>query len=64
MASDKTINNVRKAAADDAVYSMLIEQIRAGWPEDAKAVPHDIRAYSTFSDELTACDGLVFKGTG
>ena len=51
VASDKTINNVRKAAADDAVYSMLIEQIRAGWPEDAKAVPHDIRAYSTFSDD-------------
>ena len=62
VASKQTIDRIRAAAADDEQYKMLQKQIMVGWPESPADVHKDIREYSTFCDELTSCDGLIFKG--
>jgi len=62
VASKQTINRIRAAAAEDEQYKKLQQQIASGWPESAKDVHKDIRDYFTFCDELTNCDGLIFKG--
>ena len=53
---------MRTAAEADEVYKALRHQILVGWPDNAQQLPPELRPYSTFSDELSVCSGLVFKG--
>jgi len=62
IASQATIEYIRCAAQADEQYQQLIRQIKLGWPDTPANVPTNLREYSTFCDELTECDGLVFKG--
>ena len=62
VASQKTIDALKAAAADDVEYVMLREQITNGWPDAPAAVPPELRQYMTFADELAVSGGLVYKG--
>ena len=62
VASEATIKKLRTAARNDETYGLLIAQIEAGWSSSPVALPPELRPYSSFSDELAICDGLVFNG--
>jgi len=62
VASEAMIQKIRTAAKDDGTYGLLIAQIEAGWLSSLVMLAPELRAYSSFSDELAICDGLVFKG--
>ena len=62
VASKKTIDVIRAAAADDMEYQRLKSQILVGWPTAPADVTPDLRPYVTFADELVTSDGLIFKG--
>lgn len=57
------LQKVRDASKVDDEISALNEQIRVGWPDDAKLVPKLIRNYWTIRDFLSIEDGVVFYGT-
>ena len=58
VASDGTIREIRDAATDDDQYQLLISVIRSGWPDEP---PAELREFSTFVDELTVYDDLIYK---
>jgi len=62
VASQRTIDAIRAAAAEDEEYIKLKEQISAGWPTTPAAVSAELRPYVTFADELVVSGGLVYKG--
>jgi len=62
VASAATIELIKQAAACDDQYQLLRRQIAVGWPDTPTAVPPDIREFTTFVDELSEVDGLVYKG--
>lgn len=62
VASANTIELIKSAAAADDQYQLLRRQIAVGWPDAPASVPADIREFTTFADELTDIDGLVYKG--
>ena len=53
---------ITKASRDDHVLQVLRETIRNGWPNQRQQVPHCVRPYFDFCDELTIQGDLVFKG--
>jgi len=48
----------RTANELNELYSMIIK----GWPESRNEIPHSIREYWAFRDELAVSDGIVYKG--
>ena len=62
VASDSTISLLRRAAAEDDEYQMLIRQIKIGWPDSKADLHPSIVPYATFADELTVEQDLAFKG--
>jgi hypothetical protein len=62
VASQRTVDAIRAAAAEDEEYIKLVEQISVGWPTTPAAVPNELRPYVTFADELIVSGGLVYKG--
>ena len=63
VASERTINTIKAAAAADEQYGRLKCQIAAGWPPRMNDVPPDLRKFYTYADELAVCDDLVFEGS-
>ena len=41
---------------------MLIQHINEGFPESSTKLPDSIKAYFSFRDELTMCNGIILKG--
>ena len=62
VASQATIELVKKAAVVDDQYQLLRHQISIGWPAATADIPNDLREFVSFADELIEVDGLVFKG--
>lgn len=62
IASEGTIARVQAAAASDEDYAKLRHQIAVGWPESPTELDESLRAYHTFSDELSTSCGLCWKG--
>jgi hypothetical protein len=61
VASQMTIDFIKRAAETDEQYQLLRRQIAAGWPNSSSDVPHGLREFTTFADELIECDGLVLE---
>lgn len=40
----------------------LIPYIENGWPDASESLPIEVRPFITFREELSYCDGLIFKG--
>ena len=62
VASQATIELMKKAAVVDDQYQPLRHQISIGCPAATADIPTDLRETATFADELIEADGLVFKG--
>ena len=60
--STERLDKVRSDTSQDAVLNQLVETIIAGWPEDVKDLPPDIRSFWSFRDQLSVENGLVLKG--
>ena len=41
---------------------LLIDHINNGFPESSTKLPDSIKAYFTFGDELSVCNGIILKG--
>jgi len=64
VASDKLIAILERAAPalHDDEYQLLKQQTAAGWPPKGTLIPDALKAYETFSDELTGVGQFVFNG--
>ena len=52
---------MQQATAADPVMQALTSIIQQGWPKSKKDVPHALRQYWDYRDELSSVDGLLFK---
>ena len=52
---------MQQATAADPVMQALTSIIQQGWPKSKKDVPHVLRQYWDYRDELSSVDGLLFK---
>ena len=41
---------------------LLIDHINDGFPESSTKLPNSIKAYFSFRDELSVCNGIILKG--
>ena len=41
---------------------LLIDHINNGFPESLMKLPDSIKAYFSFTDELSVCNGIILKG--
>ncbi|KAF7259710.1 hypothetical protein EG68_03197 [Paragonimus skrjabini miyazakii] len=60
--SDSRLPRIRQTFADDEEMEKLEEQIRNGWPDNARQVSELIRPYFRVWNELITENGLVFRG--
>ena len=60
--SDTTQQEVRKHTHADETLQTLLTTILTGWPAKKDEVPVCIRAYWGYRDEITAQNGILFKG--
>ena len=59
---DNLIDIIKTATNEDANMQRLQKIIIEGWPQDKLRVPHQLRVYWHFRDELSAQDNLIYKG--
>ena len=52
---------MQQATAADPVMQALASIIHQGWSKSKKDVPHALRQYWDYRDELSSVDGLLFK---
>ena len=57
-----SLEEIRKERLRDSTIQALRKLIQSGWPETKDNVPHDVTPYFNVRDELSAQDGIVFKG--
>ncbi len=60
--SESTQRQIQNATKADASLMELMQMVQHGWPDQRSEVPVCIRQYFTFRDEITAQDGILFKG--
>ena len=57
-----SLDEIRKESLGDSTIQALQKLIQSGWPETKDNLPHDVTPYFNVRDELSAQDGIVFKG--
>lgn len=60
--SESVTEDFRRSTLEDPTCQALIKMMNKGWPDDVLQVPQILRTFFTFRDELSHCDGLIFKG--
>ena len=60
--ADVTVEIIRKATLEDHKMADLKALIRDGWPSRKELVPHWLRQYYPYKEELSVKQGLIFKG--
>ena len=58
----QTLAEIKEATANDQTMADLINTITCGWPDRKCELPPHLTPFWTYRDELTVCDGVVFKG--
>ena len=56
------MHELQEAMSQDQHLQCLMEYVIQGWPESKTQLPHDIRTYWTFRDDLAFITGIVTKG--
>ena len=59
---DSRLAQIRQQTAADPTLMALAEVIAKGWPDHRNALPGNLTPYFNYRDELTAQDGLIFRG--
>lgn len=57
-----SLDDIRKESLRDSTMQALEKVIREGWPETKIDLPCDVTPYFNVRDELSAQDGIIFKG--
>ena len=57
-----SVDRIRQHTTKDQVMQLLIQHINEVFPESSTKLPDSIKAYFSFRDELTVCNGIVLKG--
>ena len=57
-----SVDKICQHTAKHQTMQLLIQHINDGFPESSTKLPDGIRAYFSFRDELTVCNGIVLKG--
>ena len=60
--TDSRLRQIQQRTMQDTVLQKLKSTILSGWPDTKKEVPEIIREYWAYRDELTAQNGVLFKG--
>ena len=60
--SDPQLKEIQGETALDPTLQLLKKTIITGWPEQKNEVPLQLHQYFTIRDELSAQDGVIFKG--
>ncbi|CAH8526715.1 unnamed protein product [Dicrocoelium dendriticum] len=61
--TENRLKDIRRFTEEDQTFAALRDVILSGWPETKKQLPKELTPYFNFRDELTVCDGLLFKGS-
>ena len=59
---DETLQEIKLSSESDADLTALTTLLTQGWPDSKTKVPIQLHGYYTFREELTAQNGLVYKG--
>ena len=57
-----SVDKICQYTTKDQFMQLLIQHINEGFQESSTKLPDSIKAYFSFRDELTACNGIVLKG--
>ena len=57
-----SVDKIWHHTAKDQAMQLLIDHINNGFPESSMKIPHSIKAYFSFRDELSVCNCLILKG--
>ena len=60
--SEPQLLEIQRVTAADPVLQSLIQVILKGWPDRKENVPTELYPYFNVRDEITAHDGVLFKG--
>ena len=61
--SSKRLKQIQEATNTDSTLQTLQERILLGWPLHKSEVPLEVRPYAKCHDELSAQEGILFKGS-
>ncbi|KAL9964865.1 hypothetical protein ACROYT_G028567 [Oculina patagonica] len=61
--TDSRLKQIQQQTVQDTTLQVLKSTILSGWPETKEEVPVIIREYWAYRDELTAQNGVLFKGS-
>ena len=57
-----SVDKIWHHTAKDQAMQLLIDHINNGFPEFSTKFPDSIKAYFSFRDELSVCNGIILKG--
>ena len=57
-----SVDKICHHTSKDQTMQLLIQHINEGFPESSTELPDSIKAYFSFRDELTVCNGIILKG--
>ena len=57
-----SVDKIQHHTAKDQAMQLLIDHINNGFPESSMKIPDSIKAYFSFRDELSVCNGIILKG--
>ena len=57
-----SVDRIHQHTTKDQTKQLLIQHINKGFLESSTKLPDSIKAYFSFSDELTVCNGIIQKG--
>ena len=60
--SEPQLAEIQRETAADSVLQCLTQVILQGWPDQKEVLPSELHSYLIVRDELTAQDGILFKG--
>ena len=57
-----SVDKIQHHTAKDQAMQLLKEHINNDFPESSTKIPDSIKAYFSFRDELSVCNGIILKG--
>ena len=57
-----SVNKIHQHTSKDQAMQLLIDHIKNGFLKPLTKLPDSIKAYFSFRDELSVCNGIILKG--
>jgi hypothetical protein len=62
ISANKEESNLKTETLADHNMRCLMETVQQGWPNHKSEVPETLWPYWSYRDELSVCDGIIYKG--